>query len=95
MVATVEVELPFAARAGIEVPAHLLGAAMGDGPGGAPLGLTHGVTILSQMGGQEAAQDFNDGDGHRFSSNGLVMSNGEDLGRVVPPVPGCSAHCDG
>ena len=64
VVATVEVELPFAAPAGIEVPAHFLGPAMGDGPDGAPLCLAHGVTILTQMSGQEAAQGVNDGGSH-------------------------------
>ena len=66
VVATVEVEFLFAARAGIEVPTHFLGAAMSDGPDGALLCLAHRVTMLTQMGGQKAAQGFNDSSSHRF-----------------------------
>jgi hypothetical protein len=46
------------------MPAHFRGSAMGDGPGGAPLCLAHGVTVFTQIGGQEAAQRVNDGGGH-------------------------------
>ena len=65
MVAGVEVELAgLALAAGMKVPAHFRRAAMGDGPDGAPLCLAHGVTVFTQMGGQEAAQRVDDGGGH-------------------------------
>ena len=50
----------------MEVPAHFRGAAMGDGPDGTPLCLAHGVTVFTQMGGQEAAQRVDDGGCHGF-----------------------------
>jgi hypothetical protein len=37
---------------------------MGDGPDGAPPRLAHGVTVFTQMGGQEAVQRVDDGAGH-------------------------------
>ena len=37
------------------------------GPGGAPLCPAHGVTVFTQMGGQEAAQRVDDGGGHGFA----------------------------
>jgi hypothetical protein len=55
----------------MEVPAHNRSAAMGDGPDGAALYLTHSVTIFTQMGRQEAVQRGYDGGSH-----GLVRWRG-------------------
>ena len=63
VVAAVEAELPCAARRRHGGARPFAGAAMGDGPGGAPLCLAHGVTVFTQMGGQEAAQRVDDGGG--------------------------------
>ena len=56
-------KLAGAAVAGMEVPAHFRGAAMGDGPDGPPLCLA-GPGIFPQPGGQEAAQRVDDGGDH-------------------------------
>ena len=65
MVTTVEVELAFSTRAaGMKVPAHNRRAAMGDGPDGAPLCLTHGVRFFTHMVRQEAVQRVDDGGSH-------------------------------
>ena len=59
------------------MPAHLRSAAMGDGPDGAPLCLAHGVTVFTQMGGQEAAQRVDDG--ARLLCGGAVVEIDEGL----------------
>ena len=66
-------EFAFPTRvAGMEVPAHFCGAAMGDGPGGAALCFTHGVRVFTQMSGQEAAQSVDDGGDHGSSGDDVV-----------------------
>ena len=65
MIATVEMKLAFlACVAGMKVPAHFRSAAMGDGPDGSPLCLTHRASVFAQMGGQEASQRVDDGFSH-------------------------------
>jgi len=61
----------------MEVPAHFRAAAMGDGPDGAPLCLAHGVTVFTQMGGQEAAQRVDDGGCHDGVAGGRRGLTGE------------------
>jgi hypothetical protein len=73
-----EVELAGSAfAAGMKVSAHLCRAAMGDGPDGSPLCRAHGVTVFTQMGGQEAAQHVNDGSCHDGVAGGCRGLTGE------------------
>ena len=101
VVARMVVELTRAALfAGIEVPAHGRGAAMGDGPDGAPLRPVQRGPAAQKI-RQKAAQHLDDGGAHASGQRPALTvdcrggANGEARRRAAPPARGCPARCGG